>query len=252
MVLCDISQEINLNGVKTFIMKYIIRTCIWMLVANSVAQVQDVKPLEVVKGELLYSDNFNNKTENWTIHEKYSGAFTVENGVWVTKEIEGAGHGSTARIQIDYKNVIIEFDFQFKGGKRFNIVMDDSSCKSVWAGHICRASFSKGGFMVQDDKTGTMNLGIRNQIKNNPEKKNEFKNLLDSKRSFVKTKFNDGEWYHVKITKNNDVLECIVDGKIAQLKSEGIGHKNLNKFGPTITGSDILFDNFYIWKVINK
>ncbi|NIJ45920.1 hypothetical protein FHR24_002391 [Wenyingzhuangia heitensis] len=35
---------------------------------------------------------------------------------------------------------------------------------------------------------------------------------------------------------------------IVQLKSEGINHLELNKFGPTITGVDILFDNLKIWE----
>ncbi|WP_139956934.1 hypothetical protein [Flavicella sediminum] len=206
-------------------------------------------PLKVEKGDLLFADNFDKSEDDktWTVHEKFTGAFSKVNGVWVTKEIAGAGHGSTARVHFDYKDVIIEFDFQFKGGTRFNIVMDDSDCKSVWAGHICRASFSKGGFMVQDDKTGTMDLNIRNQIKDNPKRKKELKAFLDAKKSFVKMKFEEGNWYHAVITKQGTVLECKVGDKIAQLKSEGIGHAKLNKFGPTITGADILFDNLSMW-----
>jgi hypothetical protein len=221
------------------------------LLVVSVQSFSQIKPLKVAKGELLFADDFEAKTtsDKWTIHEKFTGGFEIEEGVWVTKEIEGAGHGSTARLNLSYKDVIIEFDFQFKGGKRFNIVMDDKNCKSVWAGHICRASFSKSSFMVQDDKTGTMNLKIRNQIKDNPKKKQEFKSFLDSKKSFMKTKFLENKWYHVVILKKGDVLECQVNGKIVQIKSEGIGHASLNKFGPTITGANILFDNLKIWKI---
>ena len=232
-------------------MRKIVAIITLLFVVQLNAQKVSIKPLNLEKGKLLFSDDFERKEGlgEWTVHEKFNGAFTTKEGVWVTKEIEGAGHGSTARIQIPYKNVIVEFDFQFKGGKRFNIVMDDSTCKTVWAGHICRASFSKTGFMVQDDKTGTMDLKVRNQIKDNPEKKKEFKELLDSKKSFVKTKLVDGEWYHVRISKKGDIIECQVDGKITQLKSKGIDHRSLNKFGPTITGSDILFDNLKIWKL---
>jgi hypothetical protein len=198
---------------------------ILMLSSSLVMKAQNIhiNPLNVEKGELLFSDNFDKPEDDkiWTVHEKFAGAFNKVNGVWVTKEIAGAGHGSTARVHFDYKDVIIEFDFQFKGGTRFNIVMDDRDCKSVWAGHICRASFSKGGFMVQDDKTGTMDLKIRNQIKNNPKKKKELKDFLDAKKSFVKMKFTEGKWYHVVITKHDTVLECKVGGKIAQIKSEG-------------------------------
>lgn len=217
------------------------------------AQSNQIEPLKVERGALLFSDDFNREKglKSWTVHEKFDGAFSIKNNEWVTKEIEGAGHGSTARVHFDYKDVVIEFDFKFNGGKRFNIVMDDMDCKTVWAGHICRASFSKTSFMVQDDKTGTMNLKIRNQIKDNPKRKNEMKEFLDSKKSFVKTSFDEDKWYHVIITKQDDVLECKVNGLIAQIKSEGINHKNLNKFGPTITGADILFDNIKMWSIKN-
>lgn len=232
-------------------MKKLVSVFVLFFVIQINAQKNVVQSLNLKKNKLLFKDNFE-RVEGlgaWSVAEKFDGAFKTSKGVWITKEIEGAGHGSTARIQLDYKDVIIEFDFQFQGGKRFNIVMDDSTCKSVWAGHICRASFSKGGFMVQDDKTGSMDLNIRNQIKDNPEKKKEFKSLLDSKRSFVKTPFKDGQWYHVKITKKNDVLECCVNDKVARIKSEGIDHVALNKFGPTITGAQIWFKNLSIWSV---
>lgn len=232
-------------------MKNVIISILLCISTGVFGQSEVIKCLKVKKDTLLFSDGFERKDGlgDWTVHEKFNGAFTINKGKWVTKEIEGAGHGSTARVNFDYKDVVIEFDFKFRGGKRFNIVMDDMACKSVWAGHICRASFSKTSFIVQDDKTGTMDLKIRNQIKDNPKKKFELKSFLDSKKSVVKNTFEDDKWYHVIITKKGDVLECKVDGKIAQIKSEGINHLNLNKFGPTIIGTDILFDNINIWSI---
>ncbi|GAA4237936.1 DUF1080 domain-containing protein [Postechiella marina] len=232
-------------------MKNIIITVLLCVSIGVFGQSEVINSLKVEKGNLLFSDDFERKEGlgDWTVHEKFNGAFTINKGKWVTKEIEGAGHGSTARVHFNYKDVVIEFDFKFRGAKRFNIVMDDMACKSVWAGHICRVSFSKNSFTVQDDKTGTMDLKIRNQIKDNPKKKLELKALLDSKKTVVKNTFEDNKWYHVIITKKGAVLECKVDGKIAQIKSEGINHLNLNKFGPTITGADILFDNINMWSI---
>ncbi|QVY66096.1 hypothetical protein [Polaribacter sp. Q13] len=215
------------------------------------AQNKKVEDLEVKKGTLLFSDDFE-RTEignKWEIKEKFIGAFSIENGVLVSKEIKDAGHGSVTRAHFKYADVLIEFEFKFEGGKRFNIVMDDSNCKAVHAGHISRVSFSKMGFTVQDDKTGSMNLKLRNEIKGDPKKKAEFKKMLASKKSIVKLKFEEGKFYHAVITKKNAVLQCEIDGKIASIKSEGIAHPTLNKFGPTITGGNILFDNFKIWEI---
>lgn len=215
-------------------------------------QTEYVKPLKAKKGELLFSDDFERTEigENWQISEKFNGAFKIENHALVVKELKDAGHGSVARAHFDFSDVIIEFDLKFEGGDRFNIVMDDSNCKSVWAGHISRVAFNqKRGFKVQDDKTGTMNLEIRNQIKDNPKKKSELKPFLDTKFSEGKMSFVKGSWYHVKITKKGNVLECQVGDVIAQIKSEGIGHPTLNKFGPTVIGGHTVFDNFKIWEI---
>lgn len=212
---------------------------------------QTIKPLKVKKGALIFSDNFERQDigENWIIREKFDGAFAIQKGVLEVKELPNAGHGSVARAEFNFSDVVIEFDMQFNGGKRFNLVMDDRYCKSVHAGHISRVSFSKKGFLVQDDKTGGMNLKIRNQIKKNPRKKAELKNFLDAKKSFIKMNFKENKWYHVKIIKKRDVLECVIDGKIAQIKSPGISHSTLNRFGPTVIGDQFLFDNFKVWEI---
>ncbi|MGY6647906.1 family 16 glycoside hydrolase [Wenyingzhuangia sp. IMCC45574] len=232
-------------------MKFTIYTLLllFFITSNSNAQSNKITPITATKGKLLFSDDFNRKEigNQWEIKEKFNGAFTIEKGTLVSKELKHAGHGSVTRAHFNFSDVIIEFDFKFKGGKRFNMVMDDSKCKTVWAGHISRVSFTKNSFYVQDDKTGTMNLEVRKKRKQNPNS-NKLKKLINSKKSIVKHAFKDGEWYHVKIIKKGDILQCNVNNYIAQIQSEGISHPKLNKFGPTITGAAILFDNFKIWE----
>lgn len=219
------------------------------LTPNCIGQEKNNIQLNASKGKLLFTDNFerNSIGDLWEIKDKFKGAFQIKNGKLTSKELKNAGHGSVARAHFNFSDVIIEFDFQFKGGKRFNMVMDDSKCKTVWAGHISRVSFSKNSFYVQDDKTGSMNLEVRKKRKKNPNDK-ELKKLINSKKSVAKNKFEDNKWYHVKIIKKGTVLQCTVDSKTVQINSKGISHANLNKFGPTITGDAIWFDNFNIWE----
>lgn len=205
-----------------------------------------------VKGRLLFSDDFEAglKNDKWSISDKFKGGFSVVDGVLIGKELKDAGHGSVARASFNFSDVIIEFDVKFSGTERLNIVMDDSNCKEVHAGHISRVSFSKMGFKVQDDKTGSMNLKIQEEIKSNPKRKAELKDFFDSKAGVGKMKFIEGTWYHVIITKIDDTLQCAIGDVVATVKSEGIGHPTLDKFGPTITGGNIHLDNFKIWEVL--
>lgn len=210
-----------------------------------------VIPLEVEKGTLIFSDDFERAKigEQWTIKDKFNGAFLVKDGVLIGKELKDAGHGSVARAHFSFSDVVIEFDLKFNGAKRVNIVMDDSFCKTVFSGHISRVSFSRNDFRVQDDKTGGMDLKVRDKRLKHPEKKEEIKDFLKTKMDVKKFKFKNNEWYHVKITKQGDVLECKIDDVIARIKSDGISHPQLNKFGPTITGGDVEFDNFKVWNI---
>lgn len=88
-----------------------------------IAQNNKTIPLEAEKGMLLFSDDFE-RTQialDWTIKEKFDGAFSIEEGSLKAKELTDAGHGSVARTSFKFSNVIIEFDVQFNGCKRFNM-----------------------------------------------------------------------------------------------------------------------------------
>ncbi len=204
-----------------------------------------------VKGKLLFSDDFERPLEDgaWTIKEKFAGAFSIQDGMLVGKELPDAGHGSTIRKALTEPNFILEFDVVFDGGRQFNLVLDDLTCKEVHAGHIARVVFNKRGITVQDDKTGVMNLKIREQRKANPKWKEENQAFLDSKKRFTPHKFTKGVTYHVTITKSGELLHCRVGDTNVSLRSEGIAHPKLSQFGPTITGGNIRFDNFRLWEL---
>ena len=107
-----------------------------------------------------FRDDFEreNVGDAWTSH---ANSFSIRNGVLVASQLPDAGHGAVTRAQLDFRDAAIDFSFKYDGGERFNFVVDDKNCKEVHAGHICRVSFRKNGFTIQDDRTGVMNLEIR-------------------------------------------------------------------------------------------
>ena len=213
---------------------------------------KDIQPLDVEKDKLLFADDFerNELDSLWQVRDRFkNGAYTVSDGTLKGKQLKDVNHGSVMRVDFTYSDIIAEFDVKFMGGKGFNIVMDDPTNTTSYWGHIQRVQFSKSGFKIKDDKTGVMDLKFRKEIEENPKRAEELQPFFDSKTADIKFKFKEGQWYHVKITKKGDVLECQVGNVIGQLKSEGIAHPTLYTFGPTVKGDYFEFDNFEVWSI---
>jgi len=161
----------------------------------------------------------------------------------VASQLPDADHGAVIRAQFGFRNVEIDFDVKFDGGERFNFVIDDKNCKEVHAGHICRVSITRKKMTVQDDRTGAMNLELR-ELRKQPELAGQIETFLESTKSSGDFEFVDGKWYHLRVVIDEDRMSVLVDGTlIAKLTSPGIAHPTKTQFGFTVTGRDILFDN---------
>ncbi|MGJ8680003.1 hypothetical protein [Paraglaciecola sp.] len=127
------------------------------------------------KGKLVYSQDFNDGNRKlWTGGKIHDGKLSLATPA-------NAGHGATARLSMvsdwtayqtpekrtqakqlvpnDITNSIIEFDFKFVKGSRFNIVIDDVYSKTyTHAGHVCRAQIGTKFFKIEDDIRGQFGL----------------------------------------------------------------------------------------------
>lgn len=188
------------------------------------------------------SDHFD-RTE---IGDSWSGhmySFSIQDGSLVASQLPDADHGAVIRAQLDFRNVTIDFDVKFEGGERFNFVIDDKNCEEVHAGHICRVSINRNKLTVQDDRTGVMNLELR-ELRKQSEMADQIEAFLETTKSSGDFQFADGRWYHMRVVIDEDRMSAFVDGKlIAKLTSPGIAHPTKTQFGFTVTGRDILFDN---------
>ena len=204
------------------------------------------------KREVIFSDDFTGRSEagaNYATHAEWKGDWTVVDDVLVGKQIN-PGHGATIRLMREFRNLDMEFDFRFNGGTRWNFVVDDQNYKPVHAGHICRLSISPNSIKVADDKTGSMDLNIRNQRqdKNLPEdQRKALDALLETKQASSDLDLKKGQWYNLRVTIEDDVMSAYIDGeKVTSLRSPGFAHPIKNKFGFTVNGSDTEFDNIKI------
>ena len=151
-----------------------------------------------------------------------------------------------------FRDFDCEMDFRFNGGTRFNFVIDDKNEKSVHAGHICRVSITPTKMTVGDDKTGKMNLDVqalRDAKDLSADKEKAMKELLAKCEQDGAVKLEKGKWYRLGVRIQGDLMEATLDGKlVASLRSPGIAHSTKTKFGMTVTGATIDFDNLKVYK----
>ena len=206
------------------------------------------EPIQAKKDAILFEDNFSGSEigDTWTGH---ANSFFADEGRLRATQLPNAGHGAVIRALVDFKDVWISFDFRYQGGERFNFVVDDKHDKSVHAGHICRLTINKRKVVVQDDKTGTMNLDIRKR-RLAGDSSPELEKLLQSKRSEAEVEFKDGKWYHMDVLIQGDRMEVHLDGQLlVGHQSLGFAHPTKTQFGFTVTGQSIFYDNVEAWSL---
>ena len=178
---------------------------------------------------------------------KPANAWTIVDGALIGNQTDPS-HGCVISKQLAFDDLTMEIKFRFNGGTRFNFVFDDDKEKSVWASHICRVSVSPKSLKISDDKTGSMNLGIRNRKKTNTLTPADEKTLATSQAN-AKLDLKKGQWYQLRVVIKEDIMKAFIDGQlITKLKSLGIAHPTKSKLGMTVNGATIDFDNFKAFK----
>lgn len=224
--------------------------------AGKIAQAS--KPTtEAPELSVAFEDDYDDRSElgeHYTTARGMKNAWRVENGILTGKQTND-DHGAVIRTELTFDDVEIEFDVRFRGGKSFNFVIDDKNEKSVHAGHICRMSLSAKSMRISDDKTGSMNLNVRNQRKNknlSPQETAGLSALLARTQATAITQVTQDHWHHIRIRIRGDQMKAFFDGDIAvQLRSPGFDHPSKNKLGFTVNGAEVDFDNFKIKPLAN-
>ncbi len=204
--------------------------------------------------DLHFEDDFAGRSEpgkHYRTGPAMQAGWTVRDSVLVGKQVRD-DHGSVIRTEVNFDDIDISFDFRFHGGTSFNFVIDDKNEKSVHAGHICRVSVFPKRLIAGDDKTGSMNLEVREQRKN-PALAKQSKAALDAllarTRAAADVDIQPKKWHQLRVRIEGESMNVFLDGEmVIQLKSPGIAHPTKTQFGFTVNGSVIEFDNLRVFQ----
>ena len=170
--------------------------------------------------------------------------FWVEDGHLVGRQLNPK-HGATIRVFIDKTaDIVFTFDAKFSGKSQFNAVMGDPDSKDyTWAGHVARFSVRAKSINLSDDIEGFMKLEHRAMPKE------ERAAAAAPHRSDFKTAapLNDGQWHNYRMETRGETATLWLDGELlGELTSPGFAHPGKTRFGFTVDGEEVQFDNVVV------
>ena len=141
-------------------------------------------------------------------------------------------------------------------GLRFKIEAEDDSLtlnfadlglKSVWAEHFFKVTIGSNSIKITDQKTGGMDLEIREAQKENRHSPRLILLLIKKSMTFPH-KITVNEWHHVYTTVAGDKITCSIDGvPLGSFRSEGFAHQT-KRLLRLLVPKNAYVDDVEIWR----
>ncbi|MDF1740695.1 MAG: hypothetical protein P1U86_16155 [Verrucomicrobiales bacterium] len=141
-------------------------------------------------------------------------------------------------------------------GLRFKLEAEDDSLmlnfadldlKSVHAGHLFKVYVNHEGVKIADQKTGEMNLELRNAKKNGT-LTNEQRKAVSAKGKTFPNPVSLNEWHQIYVTVKGEELTCSIDGELAgSFSSEGFAHETKTLLR-LLVAKNAYVDDVKIWR----
>ena len=137
-----------------------------------------------------------------------------------------ANHATSFRHAFSFKDGTLGLRFMLDDeGDSLKLNFADMDLKTVWAGHLFFVDIGTEKVRITDQKTGEMNLEIRNARKENALSESQEKEL-EKKTKVFRHELDTKHWHQVYVTVEGDLLSVTINGKeIGSLRSEGFGHE---------------------------
>ena len=159
-----------------------------------------------------------------------------------------ANHATSVRHAFDFKDGTLGLLFMLEDKEdTLTLNFADMDLKSVWAGHLFKVTIGTNNVKITDQKTGEMDLRIRDAKKNNSLTDLD-KERISRKSTSFPLRLKTNQWHQVYTTIRGDEISCTIDGKlIGTFKSEGFAHPT-KRLLRLLVAKNAFVDDVQIWR----
>ncbi len=222
---------------------------------------QDISALKAA-GTLIVNDDFEREQvgKNWAANDEraqrtsntpkseFKSQLQISDHALRIVRTQGSDHAATSRTDAKFKDAIFELKFRLNGKDKFNLNTSDPNCKTVHAGHIWSVQITPNFVLIQDQKTGTMDLKIR-ELRTSGQDKQRLAKLLDGKSRKVNTMIEPGKWHDLQVLQLGESIIVNIDQQeIAKFSSPGIGHLTKERVALSVPGT-LEVDDIKVWRI---
>ena len=159
-----------------------------------------------------------------------------------------ANHATSVRHAFAFKDGTIGLRFKLEAeGDSLNLNFADLALKSVHAGHLFKVIVNQKGVKIADQKTGEMNLELRNAKRNGTITAAQKKQVSEKGKSFAHP-VSLNEWHQIYVTVVGESLTCSIDGEmVGSFSSEGFAHETKTLLR-LLVAKNAYVDEVKIWR----
>ena len=213
------------------------------------------------KGELIFEDDFERSESQEEKDEPGNGWGTnsksraqgdkqvdLRDGAMYIYISERADHGVSVTHPAEFTDGAVQMRFMLEGEKdSLGLNFADLKFKEVHAGHLFAVRVHTTHVLLEDLKTGKMDLETRNARKANT-LSDEKKKALKDKESRFANKLETGKWYDLLVEIEGDTLTATIDGKeVGSFSSAGIAHPTKRTLRLAVPKNAVV-DDVKIWR----
>ena len=136
-----------------------------------------------------------------------------------------ADHAVSVGHAAEFRDGTVELRFMLEDEKDvLGLDIADPACKEVHAGHLFKIDVSSKQVVVDDKKSGAMNMKYY-EAKKAKTLTPEQSAFIASKRKTFPNTLETGKWHHLLVKVTGDTVSVSINGKqVASVASEGVAH----------------------------
>lgn len=159
-----------------------------------------------------------------------------------------ANHATSVRHAFEFRDGTLGLRFKLEEeDDALTLNFADMELKSVWAGHLFKVTISSDNVRITDQKTGEMDLTIRDARREN-KLSSKLKTLLAEKSKTFPYNVSTNEWHQIHTTLAGDQITCTIDDvTVGTFRSDGFAHET-KRLLRLLVPKNAYVDDVKIWR----